>query len=360
MYGIVDWATITWSSQGRLVFSALPALSTLLVLGLVGWLRPYPAKWIVTGLGGFLFVAAAAAPFIWIHPAYQPPTAMSRAQNEIDDTFAGQMRLVGYTISHSNEVETAVSPGDSVWVTLEWEALQPMDRNWSVFVHLNDPVIGQPIAQRDMYPGQGLVATSFMQPGERIVNRYELKVPETAVAPADLELIVGLYDFHSGERLPVSAGEDAIFLDVISMIAAPGDYPNPVDVNFDRDLRLLGYDVNPRRVQRGEPVTLTLYWQAQRPLTTDYTFFAQVVDEDTTRWAAHDMASPSPTSTWAEDEVHAITLTLTPDPNTPPDVYPIIIGMYTVVDGNFNRLQMIAEDGRPTDDFLSLTLLRIE
>ncbi|MCP5096993.1 MAG: glycosyltransferase family 39 protein, partial [Chloroflexi bacterium] len=30
VYGIVDWATITWSSQGRLVFSALPALSLLL------------------------------------------------------------------------------------------------------------------------------------------------------------------------------------------------------------------------------------------------------------------------------------------------------------------------------------------
>ena len=81
---------------------------------------------------------------------------------------------------------------------------------------------------------------------------------------------------------------------------------------------------------------------------------------DTTRWAAHDLAPPSPTSTWAVDEVRAITLTLTPDPNTPPDVYPIIIGMYTVVDGSFERLQIIAEDGRPTDDFLLLTLLRVE
>ncbi len=362
VYGIVDWATITWSSQGRLVFSALPVLSTLLVLGLVGWLRPYPAKWIMIGLSSFLFVVAAAAPFIWIRPAYQPLTEMPRVQNEIDATFGERMRLVGYTISYANEAETAVWPGDSVWVELEWEALQPMDRSWSVFVHLNDPVIGQPIAQRDMYPGQGLVATSFMQPGERIVNRYELKIPKTAVAPADLELVVGLYDFSTveQERLSLSDGEDALLLDVVSLVAAPGDYPNSVNVNFADELRLVGYDVAPRRVLRGEPVTLTLYWQAQRPLTTDYTFFAQVVDADTTRWAAHDLTPPSPTSTWAEDEVRSITLTLTPDAAAPADVYPIIIGIYTVVDGNFNRLQIVTEDGRPTDDFLSLTLLRID
>jgi hypothetical protein len=46
-------------------------------------------------------------------------------------------------------------------------------------------------------------------------------------------------------------------------------------------------------------------------------------------------------------------------PDTPGQVYPIILGLYTVEDGQFNRLQIIAADGRPTDDFLRLTLLRV-
>ncbi|KAA3654303.1 MAG: hypothetical protein DWQ04_34615 [Chloroflexi bacterium] len=364
VYGIVDWATITWSSQGRLVFSALPALATLLVLGLVGWMSARLARRVVRTLAGFMFVIAALAPFLWIRPAYQAGqfTAPWLVPQSINANFSDKLMLSRFEVGKTavSQNKTSYLPGDTIDLMLHWDVQEAMSENWSVFVHLNDPVLGKPVAQRDMFLDQGLRPTSLLQAGETIYNYYELGIPKTAVSPAELELFVGLYNFQTGERLPLDDGRDAILLDRLTLEPAPGDYPNSVNVNFEDELQLLGFDVNPRRVQRGEPVTLTLYWQAKRPLTTDYTFFAQVVDDDTTRWAAHDMAPPSPTSTWAEDEVRSITLTLTPDDETPPDVYPIIIGMYTVVDGNFERLQIIAEDGRPTDDFLMLTLLRVE
>ena len=364
VYGIVDWATITWSSQGRLVFSALPALSTLLVLGLVGWMPQQPARRVMRVVAGFMFVVAAAAPLLWIRPAYQAEryTAPWLVQQPVNANFSDKLRLTGFEVGQTavSQNQTAYLPGDTVDLMLQWDVLDNMSENWSIFVHLNDPVLGVPVAQRDMFLDQGLRPTSLLRSGETIFNHYELGIPKTAVSPAELELVVGLYNFQTGERLLLDDGRDSILLDRLILEPAPGDYPNSVNVNFEDELQLLGYDVNPRRVQRGEPVTLTLYWQAKRPLTTDYTFFAQVVDNDTTRWAAHDMAPPSPTSTWAEDEVRSITLTLTPDAETPPNVYPIIIGMYTVDDGNFERLQIIAEDGRPTDDFLSLTLVLIE
>ncbi|MCA9920693.1 MAG: hypothetical protein KC445_22225, partial [Anaerolineales bacterium] len=87
------------------------------------------------------------------------------------------------------------------------------------------------------------------------------------------------------------------------------------------------------------------------------TLFAQVVDEDTTRWASQDLGQP--TSSWAEGELQTVQMSLPLSPDTPGKVYPIILGLYTVADGQFNRLQIIAEDGRPTDDFLRLTLLRV-
>ena len=361
VYGIVDWATITWSSQGRLVFSALPALSILMVVGLAGWLRPFWARWVLGIVAGFMAVVALLAPFVWIRPAYQPLLGESLENGRlVDETWNEQLRLVRAHVEYPHDQETAVFPGDTLWVELEWEALAPMDRNWTVFVHLNDPVIGRPIAQRDMYLGQGLLGTTVLEPGDKLVNRYALPLPPTAVSPADLSLVVGLYDYATGERLPIDSGGDAWLLETVMLASAPGDLPNATAVNFEDELLLRGYALSERRLVAGSSVTLTLYMEAQRPLDTDYTFFAQIVDVDTTRWAASTPELPSPTSTWPVGEVQQIELTLPVQADTPANVYPLILGMYVLEEGNFNRLQIMAEDGRPTDDFLSLTLIRIE
>jgi hypothetical protein len=250
---------------------------------------------------------------------------------------------------------------------LEWEVLAEMEQNWSVFVHLNDSVLERPIAQRDMYLDQGLRPTTLLQPGERVFNYYQLRLPETAVAPADLQLTVGLYDFHTLERLPVitqpgtSGAPDAATIAHLKLEPVAGDSPNPVSVNFENELELVGFEVTPRRVQSGGNVELTLYWQAQRPLTANYTFFAQVVDlETTTRWGvAPDLQEP--TIAWQVGEVNRVSMTLTVAADTPPDLYPLIVGLYTqTAAGDFDRLQMMTTDGRLTDDFLSLTPIRVD
>lgn len=378
--GLMQWATTTWSSQGRLVFTALSSLSVLMVVGLVGWMPQWIAKWVIGGLSVFLFGISAVAPLAWIRPAYQPPTGAALLPNSVAVNFSGQMQLVGYEV-----LDSAVSPGGEVWVKLEWEALTTMEQDWSVFVHLNDPVLERPIAQRDMYLGQGLLATRLLQPGQRVVNTYLLRVPETAVAPAELELIVGLYDFYTSERLaiaeergsgrteniltcsparllPCLVGANAVTLARVSLTAVPNQYPNPLAINFEDEVELVGYEVNPRRTQSGETVNLTLYWRAKRSISTNYTFFAQVLDNDTTRWASLDMNPPVPTSAWREGEVQSFTMPLLLGPDTPPDIYPIVLGLYTrMVNGGFERLQLVTADGRITqDDFLKVTLLRVD
>jgi hypothetical protein len=239
--------------------------------------------------------------------------------------------------------------------------LQPVEKNWSAFVHLIDPVLEQPIAQRDMYPGQGLLSTSWMEPGQRLANSYRLQVPETAVAPAQLEIAAGLYDFSSGERLPIGEEIDAAVLAKLQLEPLTGDYPNPVSVNFEDELELVGYNIQQRRAIPGETIDLTLYWRARRSLVTDYTFFAQIVGEDTTRWASFDIAPPEGTTNWQPDEVQAMTLTLTLNENSESALYPIIVGIYTqTAEGIFDRLQIQTDDGRLTDDFLELTLIRVD
>ncbi len=361
--GLVRWATVTWSSQGRLVFSAISTLSVLLVVGLVGWLPRRPAGYVVGGLALFMLAVSAVAPLVWIRPAYQPERWAGReaaASSElvgglVNVTFGDHMRLVEY------QVEPAARPGEAVNVFLRWQVLAEMERDWSVFVHLNDPVLELPVAQRDMYPGQGLLATRLLAPGQEITNYYQLQVPGTAVAPTALELTVGLYDFYTRERLSTEDGRDAVVLTTVALEAAPGELPNPTQVNFGDELELAGFEMAPRRVRPGESIALTLYWRVQRPLETNYTFFAQVVGEDTTRWASQDLAPPLGTVEWAAGEVQEMHLALVVSEETPAGVYPLIIGAYTrPAEGVFDRLQIMTPEGRPTDDFLILTQVRVD
>ena len=104
---------------------------------------------------------------------------------------------------------SAAQPGGQSEITLYWQALKPIDKDYSTFVHLldaNDIIV----AQRDMYPGQGLWPTSQMRPGDVIESRYVLNLPATAYAPDQLKWEVGVYDFATQQRLPVSSGGDNV------------------------------------------------------------------------------------------------------------------------------------------------------
>ncbi|MFW6098020.1 MAG: glycosyltransferase family 39 protein [Chloroflexota bacterium] len=358
IYGLINWSTTTWSSQGRLAFSAISALSTLLALGLFGWL-PYRAASLASGaIGIFFFGVAALAPFLWIAPAYEPePAAVPVALQPVEADFAGRLALTGYAIDTEDGGEQ-VHPGEMVDVYLEWQVLAPMVRDWSVFVHLNDPVLETPIAQRDMYPGGGLLATTFLEPGTTLREFYRLQTPETAVAPAELELVVGLYDYETNQRLRADQG-DAVVLDTLALRRAT-DEARTMSVNFGRELTLVDFQIAPRRVAAGEEIVLTASWEARRELDHDYTLFAQVLnDKDTTRWAAVDIGVE--TSSWEPGTIQEVQMPMTVNAEAPAGVYTVIVGAYTRGEtGSFDRLQIV-RDGRITmDDVIQLTRIRIE
>lgn len=355
--GLIQWATTTWSSQGRLVFSAIATLNILMVVGLVGWMKQRPATIVISLLTGFLFTVSAAAPFLWIKPAYQPyRTPRPDNLTSVNQDFEGKIRLVGYELAAED-----LQPGGVVDVTLVWEVLQQMDRDWSVFVHLSDPVIASPVAQRDMYLGQGLLATTLLEPGQQITNHYQLLLSPTTYAPGQLLLTAGFYDYHSSrdERLQTNDGADSAVLATIPVEPLPGEVPNPVNINFAGQVALVGYDLNPRRGSPGQTIEATLYFRPLKPFPADYTIFAQVVDEDTTRWAFDDQSQP--TSQWSVGEITAVNLSLPLNESTPAGVYPIIVGLYIqTADGTFDRLQIMTAEGRLTDDFLRLTRVRVD
>ena len=110
------------------------------------------------------------------------------------------VRLNGYGLPRQ------VQPGGSLLVALEWESLAPVTQSYQVFVHLLDSS-GAKLAQRDGQPVLWLRPTNTWQPGERIVDRYGLLLPDE-LPTGEYTVAVGLYDPATGERQPSSAGPE--------------------------------------------------------------------------------------------------------------------------------------------------------
>ena len=104
-------------------------------------------------------------------------------------------------------LETATVPqltfrtGDSIPVTLQWRALQPVGRSYKVFVHLLAPDMVTLLAAGDSEPVNGLNPTSAWQAGDIIIDPHQITIPQE-VAPGTYQIRVGLYTAEG--RLPVN------------------------------------------------------------------------------------------------------------------------------------------------------------
>lgn len=137
-------------------------------------------------------------------PTTLPPDMMANIAHRVGLIHAtasarGQRREVVW------QEPLIVHPGDTIRVTLTWEALAPPDDNWKVFVHLIDPATHQPIAQQDNPPMGGAFPTFLWFPkwvaGQVVTDPYRIQVPSDA-PPGDYRLEVGMYGFTSLRRVP--------------------------------------------------------------------------------------------------------------------------------------------------------------
>ncbi|RLC98366.1 MAG: hypothetical protein DRI77_05175 [Chloroflexi bacterium] len=355
-----NWASITWSSQGRLVFSAIQTWSLLLALGIAAWFPRRWGGWAMASFALFLLILAALAPWLWIRPAYALPEPLTGAQiaaipNPLDDDFGATMRLLGYDLPTE-----AVEPGGQVEVTLYWESLAPTDRDHTVFVHL----LGEgdlPVAQRDTFPGLGLLSTTWLEPGYTWADRYVIQLPETAYAPDLAQIEVGLYDGASGERLPVGSGDNVRF-GRIEVRPRSGDVPNPIMVNFGDKMALVGYDLDRRSLRAGETVTLTLYWRGLREMDANYTISTQLIDPAQVKAAQHDSwpaDGAAPTTIWEPGRLVTDIHTLAVG-DVPSGVYDVQVVVYVQEGEEFVHLPVISQKGEMLSSHILLTRVRVQ
>lgn len=175
----------------------------------------------IAGQGGELRLVTEAkegtAAGLWVQPqllaqsdwllAELPETAVPAGHR-----FADDVTLVGYAV--------APGEGETLLVTLYWQAARPLPENATVFVHLLDES-GNLIAQHDAAPVQNSYPLTIWPTGVLIADSHPLTAP--AEQAAAFQIAVGLYNPTSLARWPVTNPEGTMDADGRALLPVIGN-----------------------------------------------------------------------------------------------------------------------------------------
>jgi uncharacterized membrane protein len=131
--------------------------------------------------------------YLFRHRFARPPI-----QYSVEANLGNRVKLLGYALD-----KEILRPGESLVLTLYWQATAPMKTSYKVFTHIVDEG-GAIKAQRDGLPVGGARPTTQWRSGEIVVDLYEIVIgPE--VSPGRYAIEVGMYELESGQRLEVIA-----------------------------------------------------------------------------------------------------------------------------------------------------------
>lgn len=359
------WTAETPASQGRLIFGALSSSCLWISLGCI-WFLPKPIRLVpIAAVATLLLVIAATSPFVTIAPAYALPEIVEFDEGNPTAQFTEPQSSGEISLVSAEVVSRNAQPDSYVEVLTTWQISEPIRRDWSLFVHLVSPE-GVIIGQRDVYPGQGSLATSTLSSGQSWQNRLSVWVPSAAYTPARLSVQIGWYYLPTGERMLLSDGETTVTVGQVELLprSDPINLPNPIRINFDNQIELVAYQLSTLAPSAGETIDLTLYWQRLRSIQQDYTVFVHILNPTTQAiYAASDkqpVAGNAPTSRWEEQQIITDRHQLQVADDAPSEMVELEIGLYVqTADGGFQRLRVVTPDGGMANDFAYLSKLRI-
>ncbi len=127
----------------------------------------------------------------------QVEPANNSGTTPLDSRFEGGLRL------EAAATLTGARPGETLPVTLLWRADKPPAADYSVFVQMLD-ADGANVAQWDGAPADAVskLPASAWPVEWRGRHELSLALPET-LPPGDYTVIAGMYDWQTGQRLPI-------------------------------------------------------------------------------------------------------------------------------------------------------------
>jgi 4-amino-4-deoxy-L-arabinose transferase-like glycosyltransferase len=157
------------------------------------------------------FVASfGGIPYAWVYQPDSEPVTPQRVGARLGESI----RLEGFRLAQDR-----AAPGDTLWVTLYWRADAPVDKDYTVFVHLQ-ALDGTLVAQQDNPPVRGTRPTSGWESDGLIEDPYEIQIPADA-AFGEYVLSAGMYDPATGERLAAFASGEWLPEDRVVLTRVP-------------------------------------------------------------------------------------------------------------------------------------------
>jgi hypothetical protein len=195
--------------------------------------------------------------------------------------FGDAIRWIGYRVENER-----IQPGDEFVVTMYWQALRPIDTDYSMGIRLFGRA-DTPLFLLDTYPGGGMWQTTRWQPGEIIADRYRLRTENTPTTtqllPTALQLDVGFWDFETKQFLPTFDGSgkptgreryEAGALVAPSTSAHGGTTSTPSQPYLSQARPAVV-----RVQQQGGTLTATIPWDVTADFDEDYTVFAHLFND---------------------------------------------------------------------------------
>jgi hypothetical protein len=344
--------------HGRLLFPSIGAWAVLLV---AGW-ATLPAGRLPQALSFGILALAAVTPWAVIRPAFArpdliKPAAAAQSVQDASLTYDDSARLLGIALN-----ETTVSPGGELAVRCCWEALGPMEEDYTVFVHL----VGARdlrVAERHTYPGLGRFPTSLWSPGDAFCDTYRLRIASWAPVPELYDVAIGLFDADTGDRLPIRARDGSpVEYPALAQVRVVPKEPLQVlgaaqaDFRLGSELSLVGYQVE-GQIERSPVLTVTLVWRADADPQASYTAFVHLLDGEGEPLAQHDGIPRNgryPTLAWKAGDVVPDEHVLQVDTVRPGEQVELVAGMYRAE--TLDRLPVKGPSGPVPDDLIVLEL----
>ncbi len=354
----VRWNWLVHGAKGRLLYPTLLTCNGLLGWGWSYWAARRP--WLKRAFPMGMLLLAIVIPFGVMRPRVAPPpihtdTAAVHIPYPLEGRFGEAIALRGYALNRDN-----FEPGETLDLTLYWEVKQRPAQHYTLALQLVSALPGETVTLLNFntWTGGGNYPTGYWQPGELIVDRYQLTLPEEVTRAQAWRLQAVLYETETGTRLPWHIAENPVSdyapltlvrvgASVPVQVPPPGDLAVPV--TFQNAIHLHALTLVPTE----EQVQLALWWESLAPLPANYTVFVHLVDADGETIANADappLSGGFPTSLWQPGDIVSDTYTLTlPDPHA---AYTLKLGWYDPQTGW--RLEAVQEGNLLPDAALSI------
>ncbi|MCY3915710.1 MAG: glycosyltransferase family 39 protein [Chloroflexi bacterium] len=266
------YSTQTPSSQGRLMFPYIAAISLLLALGIAALRLPAPLIAIP------MCVFSIAAPHLYIVPAYDHPPVVERlpASAQPADLRWGDISLVGYALP----APARWTPGDEIPLTLYWQPLKASDAPHALFISLITAE-GEALATIDSFPGWGALPTIWWRPAAIYRDDYILQIPQDAIGFSDARLHIGWYPYPDGADIQplLASGERADAYTIPIGVFVDVDSQETLTENVTNDGAVFGDAIRLNAWRFRDGHILELEWQLTREIAGDLRVFAIALAE---------------------------------------------------------------------------------